>query len=130
MRLPWEYLEFRDRYHVPVWLGESGENNDEWVAAFTKILETNRIGWAFWPYKKMDASSCVITFDRPLHWDAIIAFAALPPGTGNAEKRTAARPSVEEAQRTFDDLLERIQFAKTRRNDGYIRALGLVPGGD
>ena len=23
-----EYLDFRDRYNVPIWLGESGENTD------------------------------------------------------------------------------------------------------
>jgi len=40
-----EYLEFRDRYHVPIWLGESGENKDEWIAAFTKTLEDNHLGW-------------------------------------------------------------------------------------
>ncbi len=31
-----EYLDYRDRYHVPIWLGESGENKDEWIAAFTQ----------------------------------------------------------------------------------------------
>jgi hypothetical protein len=122
-----QYLDFRDRYHVPIWLGESGENNDQWIAAFTKTLEANHVGWCFWPYKKMDATSSVVTFDRPVHWDAIIAFAKLPSGTGNAEKRIAARPSVQESQEAFDDLLRKIQFANTRMNAGYVRALGLTP---
>src|SRR5207249_8671092 len=26
-----EYLNFRDKYNVPVWMGESGENTDEWI---------------------------------------------------------------------------------------------------
>jgi aryl-phospho-beta-D-glucosidase BglC (GH1 family) len=122
-----EYLDFRDKYQVPIWLGESGENKDEWIAAFIKTLEANHVGWCFWPYKKMDAISSVVTFDRPAHWDDIIAFAKLPPGTGNAEKRIAARPSVEEAQEAFDDLLKKIQFANSRVNAGYVRALGLTP---
>src|SRR5581483_570457 len=49
-----EYLDFRDRYNVPVWLGESGENNDDWIAKFRTLLEQNGIGWCFWPYKKME----------------------------------------------------------------------------
>jgi endoglucanase len=122
-----EYLDFRDKYHVPIWLGESGENKDEWIAAFTKTLEVNRVGWCFWPYKKMDATSSVVTFDRPAHWDEILAFAMLPIGTGNAEKRIAARPSIEDAQQAFDDLLKKIQFANTHVNAGYVQALGLTP---
>ena len=122
-----DYLDFRDKYHVPIWLGESGENKDEWIAAFTKTLEANNVGWCFWPYKKMDATSSIVTFDRPAHWDDIIAFAKMAPGTGNAEKRIAARPSPEEAQEAFDDLLKKIQFANTRVNPGYVQALGLTP---
>jgi hypothetical protein len=122
-----EYLDYRDRYHVPIWLGESGENKDEWIAAFTKTLEDNHVGWCFWPYKKMDAKSSVVTFDRPVHWDEIVKFAALPAGTGNAEKRIAARPSAEVLQATFDDLLSKVQFANGRVNAGYVKALGLSP---
>jgi hypothetical protein len=51
---------------------------------------------------------------------------ALQPGTGNAEKRIAARPSPEEAQAIFDDLLKKVQFSGERVNDGYLKALGLI----
>jgi len=120
-----EYLDFRDRYHVPIWLGESGENKDEWIAQFTKVLEANHIGWAFWPYKKMDATSAPVSFDRPVHWDEILALAKLQSGTGNAEKRIAARPSEADIQQAFDDLLQKIKFSNCRQNAGYIEALGL-----
>ena len=121
------YLEFRDRYHVPIWLGESGENNDQWISAFTKTLEANRIGWAFWPYKKMDATSCVVTFDRPVHWDEIVAFAKLPQTTGNVEKLLVARPPQQDIEEAFADLLQKIQYSKARLNSGYLQALGLTP---
>jgi endoglucanase len=120
-----EYVEFRDKYKVPIWLGESGENKDEWVAAFVKTLEENRIGWCFWPYKKMDAPSSEVTFDRPVHWDAVIALSKMPGGTGNAEKRIAARPSPEDARAAFDDLLIKIRFSNEKVNPGYVKALGL-----
>lgn len=120
-----EYLDYRDKYHVPIWLGESGENKDEWVAAFTKTLEENHVGWCFWPYKKMDAGSSPVTFDPPAHWEAVVKLAAMAPGTGNAEKRIAARPSPEDAQAIFDDLLKKVQFSGERVNPGYVKALGL-----
>lgn len=122
-----EYLDFRDKYHVPLWLGESGENKDEWVAAFTKTLEDNHVGWCFWPYKKMDAPSSVVTFDRPARWDSVISLAAMPAGTGNAEKRIAARPSPEDAEAIFEDLLTKIKFSSEKINKGYVRALGMHP---
>ena len=112
---------------MPIWLGESGENKDEWVAAFTKTLEDNHVGWCFWPYKKMDAPSSVVTFDRPVHWEEIVKFAALPGGTTNAKKRIAARPSVENTQAAFDDLLTKIRFDKERVNAGYVKAMGMKP---
>ena len=120
-----DYIDFREKYDVPIWLGESGENKDEWIAAFVKTLEENHVGWCFWPYKKMDATSSVVTFDRPLHWDAVIALSKMPGGTGNAEKRIAARPSPEDAQAIFDDLLSKVRFSSERVNDGYVLALGL-----
>ena len=119
-----EYLEFRDKWHVPIWLGESGENNDQWIGAFVKTLEENHVGWCFWPYKKMDAGSSVVTFDRPTGWDGVIAVSKMASGTANAEKRIAARPTPENAQAAFDDLLKKIAFENERVNTGYVAALG------
>jgi endoglucanase len=121
------YLDFRARYHVPIWLGESGENNDAWIEGFRKTLEANNVGWAFWPYKKMDATSSPVTFNRPVHWDEIVAFAKLPPGTGNAENRLAARPPQADIEAAFADLLQQIRYDHERLNPGYLRALGLKP---
>jgi hypothetical protein len=74
----------------------------------------------------MDATSSVITFERPEHWDQVIALGKMASGTGNAEKRIAARPSPEEAQAIFDDLLKKVKFSGERVNEGYLRALGLA----
>src|SRR5438105_12879051 len=55
-----QYIDFRERYDVPIWMGESAENTDEWIAQFVKALEKNNIGWAFWPYKKMEKPWAVL----------------------------------------------------------------------
>src|SRR6266545_740586 len=70
-----EYLDFRDKYNVAVWMGESGENSDEWITSFRVLLEQNNISWCFWPYKKLDATSCIISINSPAEWEAIVAFA-------------------------------------------------------
>ena len=121
-----EYLAYRDKYDVPIWLGESGENSDQWVADFVRTLESESVGWCFWPYKKMDQTSSVVTFAKPAHWDQIVAYAKLGGGVGAGEKKAAFRPSLENVKAAMADLLEQIKFENRRQNDGYIRALGLT----
>jgi len=120
-----EYLDFRDRYDVPVWLGESGENTDQWVEEFVGLLEKNNVGWCFWPYKKMEKTSCLVSIAQPQHWDEITAFGKQAGGTGAAEKRIAMRPSIEHSQEALHDLLKKIEFSACSINHGYLRALGL-----
>jgi aryl-phospho-beta-D-glucosidase BglC (GH1 family) len=120
-----QYLDFRERYDVPIWMGESGENTDDWIAQFVKALEKNNIGWAFWPYKKMEKSSAVVSIIPPADWGKIVEFAKLPRGTDRVEQRLKARPQQETITRAFAELLERVRLAKCRVNEGYLRALGM-----
>lgn len=124
-----EYVEYRDRYNVPIWLGESGENTDEWIREFRSLLEKNDIGWCFWPYKKMDKASCMVSVLKPMFWDEIVTFAKMPQGTGNAEKLIAARPPLEQCGAALNDLLNKVEFASCRVNTGYLQALGLRTAG-
>jgi len=119
-----EYLDYRERYQVPIWLGESGENSDEWIEKFVKVLEKNYVGWCFWPYKKMEKTSCMVSIEKPKHWDEVTALAKMPGGTSAAGKRIAARPSIEQARESLDDLLGKIEFGACRVNKGYLQALG------
>jgi hypothetical protein len=120
-----QYLDFRERYDVPIWMGESGENTDEWIAQFVKTLEKNNIGWAFWPYKKMGKPSSVVSIIAPADWEKIVEFAKLPRGTGHVGERLKARPEQEMITRAFAELLESVRVQKCRVNEGYLRALGL-----
>jgi hypothetical protein len=118
-----EYVDFRERYDVPVWLGESGENTDEWVASFRSLLESNRIGWCFWPYKKMDSASGVVSIAKPEGWDAIVAFADGPRTTFEDVRKN--RPPREVIKKALDGYLENIKVENCKVNEGYLKALGL-----
>ena len=48
-----KYLDYRDKYHVPLWLGESGENSNTWYTNNIRLMEDNNIGWSWWQLKKM-----------------------------------------------------------------------------
>jgi hypothetical protein len=118
-----EYIDFRNKYNVPIWMGESGENTDEWIGSFRTLLERNNIGWCFWPYKKLDATSCLASIKLPADWDAIVDFANGPRTT--FEEVRKHRPAKEKAQRALSDYLEQIKFANCRVNQGYLKALGV-----
>jgi endoglucanase len=117
------FIAYREKYHVPIWLGESGENTDEWVARFRGLLESNSIGWAFWPYKKMEVTSAPVSFTRPAGWDQIVAYAKLPRGDGSVKQRMTQRPKQEVIDAALAEFLENIQFSKCSVNAGYIHAL-------
>lgn len=46
-------LDYRKKYNVPVWIGETGENSNVWYTQAVRLLERNNIGWAWWPLKKL-----------------------------------------------------------------------------
>lgn len=117
------YLDFSRTHNVPVWMGESGENTDGWIASYRQLLEQNGIGWCFWPYKKLDATTSVVSVNMPPGWNDIIAFAERPR-TSFKEIRES-RPPKDIVQRALATYLENIQFRNCRVNAGYLRALGL-----
>ena len=47
-------LDYREKFNVPIWLGESGENSNVWFKNAISLMEKNNIGWAFWPMKKIE----------------------------------------------------------------------------
>lgn len=46
------FINIREQYNLPIWMGESGENSNAWFADAIQRLEQNKIGWAWWPLKK------------------------------------------------------------------------------
>ena len=47
------FLDIRDKYTVPIWCGESGENSNTWFTSAIGLFEKNKVGWAWWPLKKI-----------------------------------------------------------------------------
>jgi len=118
-----EYVDFGNKYNVPVWLGESGENNFEWIDAFRKTLEKNQIGWCFWTYKRLDAKATIASINKPDGWDEIVQFAEEPRAT--FEEIRKSRPPKDKIDRALKGYLEQIKFANCKINEEYLKALGL-----
>jgi endoglucanase len=119
-----DYIDFRDKNNVPIYCGETGENKDEWVHDFKVLLEKNNIGWHYWPYKKMDNTSGIITFAMPEGYDKLIDYTELPRADF-AAIRKAAPENREQLKKALYQFLDNSRFENCHPNKGYIEALGL-----
>lgn len=120
-----DFVDFRDSVNLPIYMGETGENTDEWVAGWTRLMERNNIGWTFWPYKKMSQGRGMVSILKPENWDEIVAFAEAPRLT-YAEIREV-RPDQEMAKKAMLNLIENMQYKNCIINISYIRAMGMKP---
>lgn len=121
-----DYINFSNKYNVPIYCGETGENDDAWVDAFRKTLDSNKIGWHYWPYKKLDNTRGVVTFNKPAGYDSVITYANTPKK--NFEDIRKNRPTDMDAiQKALNGFLENCMFKHCIQNRGYIKALGFKP---
>jgi aryl-phospho-beta-D-glucosidase BglC (GH1 family) len=120
-----DFLDFREKVNLPLFMGETGENTDEWVEKFRIALEENNIGWTFWPYKKMPHKAGMIAISKPENWDLIIEYTQ--KDRSSFEKIRTARPDQEKVKKAMLDLLENIKFKNCKKLDGYTKALGMKP---
>lgn len=94
-----KFIDIREKQNAPVWLGESGENSNTWFRDAINLMETNKIGWAWWPLKKLG-------FNNPLE-------VKVPPGyekilnywDGKGEK-----PTPEEASAALTELANNLKL--------------------
>lgn len=123
-----EYVDFRDKYNVPLLMGESGENEDAWVQDFRELLDRNDIHWTFWPYKKMDNTRGPMNFDKPDGYDRFTQYAE--SDRSSFGKIRALKDSIDgitqkEIIAVLKQFTENSKFENCYPNKGYCKALGL-----
>lgn len=118
-----EYVDFSRQYNVPIWMGESGENTDEWISSFRSLLEKNQISWCFWTYKRLNATATIASIKEPEGWDEIIKFAEAP--RQSFEDIRKARPPQEIVKKALAGYLAQMKVENCKINEGYLKALGL-----
>jgi endoglucanase len=50
-----DMLNLRTTVGAPLWCGESGENSNAWFTSAIRLLESNGVGWSWWPLKKINS---------------------------------------------------------------------------
>lgn len=117
-----KYVDFRDKHNVPIYIGETGENTDEWVKDFRVLLDKNNINWCFWPYKKMDNTKGVMNFHLPEYYPLITAYAE-----GDRSSYAKVRENMPDrikVQKALNQFLENCLYKNCFQNKGYIEGLG------
>jgi aryl-phospho-beta-D-glucosidase BglC (GH1 family) len=118
------YIDFRNKYNIPIYCGETGENDDDWVANFRKLLEQNNIGWHFWPYKKMNNTRGIVSFPQPANFDLISKYS--DTARNNFDEIRKNKPvQLDAAKKAWYQFLENCKYENIIPNKGYIKALGL-----
>jgi aryl-phospho-beta-D-glucosidase BglC (GH1 family) len=93
-------LDIRNQHNIPIWCGESGENSNTWFTDAIKLFEKNNIGWAWWPYKKIeeiDGPLDVLTSDG---YDRLLSYWS---GSGS-------KPTADAAFQGLMDLAENLKL--------------------
>ena len=106
-------LDIRDQHNVPLWFGESGENSNTWFRDAIKLMESYGIGWAWWPYKKVESISGPLSVRKSDGYQELLDYWE---GTG-------PKPSTEDATEAIMQLAEDLKLVNCKYQKDVIDAM-------
>lgn len=115
-----DMLALRDRYQVPLWLGETGENSNDWFTRMVAQAEGEGIGWAWWPLKKIRYNNPLQIVPNP-GYQALLAY-----WQGKGPKPSAAEAEAALMQLATQD----IRFDHNLQHPDVVDALLRAPHSD
>lgn len=93
-------LDLRSTYNVPLWLGESGENSNQWFAETIAMIENNRIGWSWWTHKKFETITGPVSATKPADYNTLL----------NYWNGQGSKPSVSFAVTALNEMAESLKM--------------------
>ncbi|WP_245744888.1 cellulase family glycosylhydrolase [Flavobacterium frigoris] len=96
-------LDYREKYNVPIWMGEGGENSNVWFQEAINLLESNNIGWAFWPMKKVENTAGITSVNKPASYDTLLEY----------WEKGGKKPTVSSAKATLMELANNYKLENT-----------------
>ena len=109
------FIDKRTEWNRPIWCGEMGEPRAlDWPERAVSLLESNGIGWTYWPWKKMDTNNDPYSIDYPTNWLSFRYFVA-----------NGVRLDAGTLQDVLDDYLAKIAVDKCHYNQDLV--CGILP---
>lgn len=106
------FLDKREEWDVPIYMGEGGENNKEWYAGAFRLYEDHDISWNFWTWKKMDTDNSPCSIRKPEGWELLVRF--LEGGE---------KPDPASAERVLWSYLDNLPFEACNFHADVVNAL-------
>ncbi|MDZ7792229.1 MAG: cellulase family glycosylhydrolase [Spirochaetia bacterium] len=106
------YTEARDKWNLPIYMGEGGENNTYWYSGAFQLFEDLDISWNFWTWKKLDTHNSPLSIVEPKGWSRLVAAAK---GEEHLDKDTALT--------ILWEYLENVKFDNCAYHPEVVRSL-------
>jgi hypothetical protein len=106
------FTRIREDLDLPLWLGETGENNNPWYAAMYTLAFQLDIGINVWPWKKMECLNSPYSVKKPEGWENLLAYTQGGP-----------KPPKSRAIVLLDSFLENMKIENCRENPEVTAAL-------
>jgi hypothetical protein len=107
------YIDVGRELALPIYMGEGGENNLDWLQTAFQLYDDCGISWNFWTWKKIDTLTSPCSVNVPSGWDEITLYAA---GKG-------AKPDCARANGTLDELLDAVPLSRCTYRPDVISAI-------
>ena len=111
-------LDIKNQYNYPLWMGESGENSNAWFTDAISLFEQNDIGWAFWPWKKIESISAPFSISSNPNYEWLIDYL----------RGDASPPSINLAVDGLMQLAEDVLVSNTLYQKDVVDAMIRQPG--
>jgi endoglucanase len=106
------YLDHREKWNVPIFMGEGGENNNDWYTGAFRLFEDHDISWNFWTWKKMGKDNSPCSINVPAGWQLLVDY--LEGGD---------KPDSAAAERVLWEYLINLSFDKCVYHSEVVHAL-------
>ncbi|MHB8130864.1 MAG: cellulase family glycosylhydrolase, partial [Mobilitalea sp.] len=111
------FLEVSDRLDAPLWMGETGENMNEWYTALYPLSVSLGIGYNLWPWKKMNRANSPYSITIPEEWDKIIAYS-----------KGEMHPGYLKSKEILEKYLENMKLENCRYHPEVTQSVFRLPG--
>lgn len=106
-------LDLRNNTNRPLWLGETGENSNQWLTEMAELMKTHNIGWATWPHKKIKSVAGPLSAPLSPLYQTLLNYWS---GSGS-------RPSASYAQSALMTQVNNLKIENCIYNKDYVHAL-------
>ena len=107
-------IDLREEHNIPIYFGETGENSNVWFRDAARLFEDYNMGWAWWPWKKVDAIAGPVSVPKTEGYQALLDYWN---GTG------APQPSAAAATTALMEMAEGLELDRAIFQKDVIDAL-------